>query len=87
MLQNTKEEEMIIKECVEPNLHKLAFGQNSSHVIQKVIHVIKESNRDYINTFIISNLIDLCLDSNGIGVIKEFIAQMENEFYIFNFEI
>lgn len=82
MLQNTKEEEMIIKECVEPNLHKLAFGQNSSHVIQKVIHVIKESNRDYINTFIISNLIDLCLDSNGIGVIKEFIAQMENEFYI-----
>ena len=82
MLQNTKEEMAIIKDCVELNLQNLAFGANSSHVVQKVIKSIKESNRDYINAFIISNLIDLCLDSNGICIVKEFINGLENEFYI-----
>lgn len=82
MLQNSKEEMAIIKDCVELNLQNLAFGANSSHVVQKVIKSIKESNRDYINAFIISNLIDLCLDSNGICIVKEFISGLENEFYI-----
>ena len=61
MLQNSKEEENIIKECLENNLETLTVGANSSHVVQKVIKAVKEPNRDYINTYIISNLIDLCL--------------------------
>ena len=85
MLQNSKEEMTIIKECVEHNLQSLSFGPNSCHVIQKVIKAIKESNRDYINAFIISNLIDLCTDSNGICIVKEFISNLENEFYIMAF--
>lgn len=82
MLQNSKEEMNIIKDCVEKELQALSFGENSSHVIQKVVKAIKESDRDYINAFIISNLIELCLDSNGICIVKEFICGLENEFYI-----
>ena len=85
MLQNSKEEMNIIKECVEHNLQSLSFRPNSCHVIQKVIKAIKESNRDYINAFIISNLIYLCTDSNGICIVKEFISNLENEFYIMAF--
>lgn len=82
MLQNSKEEMNIIKECTENNLQSLSFGTNSCHVIQKIIKSIKENNRDYINAFIISNLIELCVDSNGICIVKEFISNLENEFYI-----
>ena len=82
MLQNSKEEMNIIKDCVEKDLQDLSFMENSSYVIQKVVKAIKESNRDYINAFIISNLVDLCIDSNGICIVKEFIWGLENEFYI-----
>lgn len=82
MLQNSKEEENIIKECLENNLDTLTVGANSSHVVEKVIKVVKEPNRDYINTYIISNLIDLCLDSHGICVVKEFIDNTQSECYI-----
>ena len=82
MLQNSKEEENIIKECLENNLETLTVGANSSHVVQKVIKAVKEPNRDYINTYIISNLIDLCLDSHGICVVKEFIENTQSECYI-----
>ena len=82
MLQNSKEEENIIKECIEKDLQTLAVGTNSSHVVQKVIKAIKEPNRDYINTFIISNLIDLCFDSHGICIVKEFIDNTQTDFYI-----
>lgn len=35
--------------------------------------MIQEPNRDYINNFIISNIIDLCVTQNGICVVKAFI--------------
>jgi hypothetical protein len=82
LLQNSKEEEQIIKECLENNLETLCFGPNSSHVVQKVLKCVKEVDREYINTYIISNLIDLCLNPNGICVVKEFIDTMESEFYM-----
>jgi hypothetical protein len=82
LLQNSKEEENIIKECIENHLLSLSTSQNSSHVIQKVIKAVKESERDYINNFIISNLMDLCLEPNAICIVKEFINECQSEFYI-----
>ena len=82
ILQNSLEEEKIIKECIEDNISKLSFGANSSHVIQKVIKAIKESNRDYINSFVIGNLISLSLDSHGICIVKEFIDNTDNICYL-----
>ena len=81
-LQNSKEEKELIKECINNNLYNLSLGSNSSHVIQKIISVIKEDDREYINNFMISNLMDLCLDANGICIVKEFINKTKNPFYI-----
>ena len=81
-LLNSKEEEELIKECISNNLYNLSLGSNSSHVIQKIISVIKENNREYINNFMISNLMDLSLDANGICIVKEFINKTKNPFYI-----
>ena len=72
----------VIKECIEDNIKKLSFGANSSHVIQKTIKAIKKSNRDYINLFVIANLISLSLDSHGICIVKEFIDNTENICYL-----
>ena len=82
LLQNSNEEENIIKECIENHLFSLSTGPNSSHVIQKVIKAIKECDREYINDFIVSNLMDLCLDPNGICIVKEFINMSCSEIYI-----
>ena len=80
--QNSKEEKELIKECISNNLYNLSLGSNSSHVIQKIISVIKEDDREYINNFMISNLMDLSLDANGICIVKEFINKTKNPFYI-----
>ncbi len=82
ILQNSKEEETLIKECIINNLYNLSLGSNSSHVIQKIIYAIKEDNREYINKFMINNLMNLSLNPNGICVVKEFIIQTKNPFYI-----
>jgi hypothetical protein len=82
LLQNSKEERKIIKECVINNLPFLCFNQKSSHVIQKIIKAIKEKDRGYINNFIITNLINLCLDANGICIIKEFMNNIKNNYFI-----
>ena len=82
LLENTNEEKEIIRRAIQANLKELWFGGNSSHVISKLIKCIKESDRQYINSFIINNLMDLCIDSNGICIIKEFIYNIKSNFYI-----
>ena len=82
LLQNSKEERKIIKECVINCLPFLCFNQKSSHVIQKIIKAIKEKDRGYINNFIINNLINLCMDANGICIIKEFMNNIKNNYFI-----
>jgi hypothetical protein len=81
-LQNSNEEKEIVKICIQSNLKELCFGVNSSHVISKIIKCIKESERQYINAFIINNLMHLCVDSNGICIVKEFIYNIQSNFYI-----
>ena len=82
LLQNSKEERKIIKDCVSNDLNILCFNQKSSHVIQKIIKAVKEKDRGYLNTFIINNLINLCLDANGICIIKEFMNNIKNNYFI-----
>ena len=82
LLQNSKEERRIIKECIINDLPFLCFNQKSSHVIQKVIKAIKEKDREYLNNFIINHLIDLCIDANGICIIKEFMNNIKNQYYV-----
>ena len=81
-LQDSNEEKKIIQDCVQNHLKNLSFGCNSSHVISKIIDCLNESDRQFINSFIISNLMELCLDPNGICIVKEFILNIKSNFYI-----
>ncbi|MCQ2820607.1 MAG: hypothetical protein MJ252_25355 [archaeon] len=79
LMQDSEEEKQIIKDCVNPNeLSSLCMGANSCHVIEKIIKIIPESERDFINTFVIGSAYNLCLDPNGIYIIREFIKNIED---------
>ena len=81
-LQSTKEEKEIIKIYTQNNLKDLCKGGNSSHVVSKIINILKESERQYMNNFLINNLIELCIDSNGVCVVKEFLYNIESDNYL-----
>lgn len=69
-----KDEEKSLKQCVFNHLLDLSFSSNATHVIQKIISVLKEPNRQYINSFVLSHFLILCKNVNGICVIKTFIS-------------
>ena len=81
-LQNTNEEKELVRIYTQDNLKDLCIGGNSSHVIIKIIKFLKESERQYINNFIVNNIIELCINSNGICIIKEFIYNIKSDYYI-----
>jgi hypothetical protein len=67
---NMEEEETLIKKLVEPYILKLAFNGNGTHIIQKVITCFEESTRTFLNEFILDNLTSICLNANGICVVR-----------------
>lgn len=47
--------------------------KNATHVLQKIILLFPDNHRAYLNEIILNNFINLCLDPNGICLIKIFI--------------
>lgn len=72
---NSKEEEEIIKKCIENNLYDLAISQNSTHIIQKLVNK-KIYSRNYLIQFFIQNFTLLSLNLNGAAIIKKFISEV-----------
>ena len=69
----TKEEEQIILKYIKNNEMDMAYDRNATHVLQKIILLFPDNNRKELNKIILDNIINLCLDSNGICLIKNFI--------------
>jgi hypothetical protein len=82
MLTNSNEEKIIIKKLTINNLDILCFDQNGSHVIEKIIIVFKEIEREYLNKYIMDNLLKLSMDINGSLVVKAFLINIKNEYFI-----
>ena len=51
----------------------MAYDKNAIYVLQKIVLLFPDIHRIYLNEIILNNFIDLCLDSNGICLIKNFI--------------
>jgi hypothetical protein len=66
---NTKDEEEIIKVSINKDILKLSFDSNGTHVIQKIIGIVEEKERDYINKILLDSMIKLVFDANGICVV------------------
>ena len=70
-------EKIILASIIDKEI-EMAFHTNATHVLQKIILTIPEQNRQYLNEKIYSNLIDLCLDSNGICLVKKIISSTKH---------
>ena len=70
-------EKIILSSIIDKEI-EMAFHTNATHVLQKIILTIPEQNRQYLNEKIYSNLIDLCLDSNGICLVKKIISSTKH---------
>ena len=75
---STIEEENILINSVLGNEIKMSYDINATHVLQKMIVVINEKRRSLINENILKNIKSLCLDANGICLIKKFISNCSN---------
>jgi hypothetical protein len=67
------EDEQNILNYIKYHEMEMAFNKNATYVIQKIVLLFPDIHRVYLNEVIINNLKDLCLDSNGICLIKNFI--------------
>ena len=71
-IPSIEEEQNILKAIKDKEL-EMAFDKNATHVLQKIILIFPDNHRAYLNEIILNNFINLCLDPNGICLIKIFI--------------
>ena len=70
---STLEEEQKILSCIKNHEMEMAYDKNATHVLKKLILLFPDIHRIELNKIILDNLKDLCLHSNGICLIKNFI--------------
>ena len=70
---STLEEEQKILNCIKNHEMEMAYDKNATHVLKKLILLFPDIHRIELNKIILDNLKDLCLHSNGICLIKNFI--------------
>ena len=71
-ISSVKEEQQILN-IIQNHEMEMAFNKNATYVLQKIVLLFPDIHRTYLNEIILLNFIDLCLDSNGICLIKNFI--------------
>ena len=71
-IPTVKEEQQILM-YIKNHEIEMAFDKNATYVLQKIILVFPEIHRVSLNEIILNNFKNLCLDSNGICLIKNFI--------------
>ena len=71
-ISSIEEEQNILKAIKNKEL-EMAFDKNATHVLQKIILLFPDNHRAYLNEIVLNNFINLCLDPNGICLIKIFI--------------
>ena len=62
-----------ILNCIKYHEMEMAFNKNATYVLQKIVLLFPDIHRIYLNEIILNNFKELCLDCNGICLIKNFI--------------
>ena len=71
-VSSVKEEQQILM-YIKNHEIEMAFDKNATYVLQKIILSFPDIHRVSLNEIILSNFKNLCMDSNGICLIKNFI--------------
>ena len=70
---STLENEIKILKFIKHHEMEIAYDKNATYVLQKLLLIIPDTRRKELNEIILNNIKELCLDSNGICLIKNFI--------------
>jgi hypothetical protein len=70
---------MLIINCFKNNVIEMATDNNATHVLQKILITIPSQANLFLEYPLIEKIVDLCLDSNGICVIKKIIMLITPE--------
>lgn len=71
-VSSVKEIQEILK-SIKNHEMEMAFNKNATYVLQKIVLLFPDIHRIYLNEIILNNFKELCLDCNGICLIKNFI--------------
>ena len=69
----TLDNEQKVLKSIKNHEMEMAFDKNATHVLQKILLLFPDIHRKELNEIILNNMKELCLDSNGICLIKNFI--------------
>jgi hypothetical protein len=67
------EDERKILNYIKNHELEMAYDKNATHVLQKLILLFPDIHRIELNNIILDNIKELCIDSNGICLVKNFI--------------
>ena len=70
---NLHQEQKTILKFIEGHELEMAYDKNATHVLRKIILIISDVLRININNIILKNFLNLCLDSYGICILKNYI--------------
>ena len=76
---NNSEMEISIIKAIRYKEKEMAFDNNATYVLQKIISIIPDKKRIRLNNFIIDNAKELSLNSNSVFVLKKFISTISIE--------
>ena len=71
---NTFELRDIVLKSIENKELEMAFNNNATYVLQKIIGIVPDIERLNMNEIIINNLIDLAINSDCIFIVEKFIS-------------
>ena len=69
---------LIILEKIKGYELEMVFDKNATYALQKIVLIFPDFIRENLNEIILNNFIKLCLDVNGICLIKNFIKTNNN---------
>ena len=76
--KNTIQRALIIN-CYKDNVIEMATDNNATHVLQKILITLPDQANIFLEYPLNEKIVDLCLDSNGICVIKKIIMLITPE--------
>ena len=77
-INNTEKQISVIKSIKYKEI-EMAYDQNATYVLKKIISIIPDSKRIRLNNIIIENTKELSLNANSVFIIKQFIATITIE--------
>ena len=76
---NNSEKQILVIKSIKYKELEMAYDQNATYVLKKIISIIPDSKRIRLNNIIIENCKELSLNANSVFILKQFMATITIE--------